>query len=62
MGLKVLSFTVWLISHILIVGGLVLVTVGLRKGVMGLHIAGIWVFAIGICFGLWSAFQKLVTK
>lgn len=62
MGLKVLSITEWLISHILIVGGLVLVTIGLLKGVRVLHIAGMWVFAVGICSGLWSAFKKLVTK
>jgi len=62
MGLKVLSITEWLISHILITGGLILVTVGLLKGIMGLHIAGLWVFAVGICFGLWAAFRKLVTK
>lgn len=62
MGLKVLSIAEFLISHILITGGLVLVTVGLLKGITTMHIAGMWVFAVGICFGLWSAFRKLAVK
>ena len=62
MGLKVLSIAEWLISHILIIGGLVLVTVGLLKGVMALHIAGIWIFGAGICVGLVTALWKLAAK
>ena len=61
-GLKVLNTTELLVSHILIVGALVLVTVGLIQGVMGLNIIGIWAFALGLCVGVGGALKKLVAK
>jgi uncharacterized membrane protein YiaA len=62
MGLKVFSIKEWLASHILFVGGLVLVTVGLLQGVMVLNILGIWAFALGLCLGFGVAFKKLAAK
>ena len=60
MGLKVLGIAEWLISHILIVGGLVLITVGLLQETMVLNIAGIWVVALGLCVVFGTAFRKLI--
>ena len=62
MGFKVLSIQGWLLSHILLVGGLVLVTIGLLQGVMVLTVIGIWCFALGLCLGFGAAFKKLATK
>ena len=62
MCLKVSSITEFLVSHILLVGGLVLITVGLLQGIMVLNIIGIWAFALGLCLGFGAAFKKLVTK
>jgi len=66
MSLKVLSIQEWLSSHILLVGGLVLVTVGILQGLSslgaGLIIAGMWVGALGLCFVFGAAFKKLLAK
>ncbi len=62
MGLKVLSIQEWLISHILLVAGLVLVTIGLLQGALVLNIIGIWCFALGLCLGFSYAFKKLAAK
>jgi len=66
MGLKVLSTKEFMISHILVVGGLVLVTVGILQGLtglgVGLIIAGMWVGALGLCIGFGAAFKKLLAK
>jgi hypothetical protein len=62
MWLKVLSFPWFLISHILLIGGLVLVTLGLLKGNMVLNIIGIWAFALGLCVAIGFSFKKLVQK
>ena len=62
MSLKVLSIQEWLSSHILLVGGLVLVTIGLLQEGVVLTIIGIWGFALGLCLGFGAAFKKLATK
>jgi len=62
MGLKVFSIKELLISHILLIGGLVLVTIGLLQGFMVLNIIGIWAFALGLCVFFGAAFGKLVAK
>ena len=62
MGLKVFSIQEWLTSHILLVGGLVLITIGLLQGNMALTIIGIWCFVLGLCLGFSAAFKKLITK
>ncbi len=62
MGLKVLSITEFLLSHILLVGGLVLVTIGLLQDFMVLNIIGIWAFALGACLGFSFVFRKLAAK
>ena len=61
-GLKVLSVTELIVTHILLVGGLVLVTIGLLQGTMVLNVIGIWVLALGLCVGLGAALKKLATK
>ena len=62
MGLKVLSMTEFLISHILLVGGLVLISCGLALDIVGLNIAGIWALAMGLDLGLVPVFKKLAAK
>ena len=62
MGLKALGIGQWLVSHILFIGGLVLVTIGLLQGGVVLLIIGIWAFALGLCTVFSSAFKKLVAQ
>jgi len=66
MGLKVFSTKEFIISHILVVGGLILVTVGILQGLtslgVGLIITGIWVGALGLCMGFGAALKKLLAK
>ena len=62
MCLKVLSIQECIISHILLVGGLVLVTIGLLQGIMVLTVIGIWALALGLCLGFSTAFKKLAAK
>ena len=62
MGLKVLSVPLFIISHILLIGGLVLITLGLLKGTMLFNIIGIWAFALGLCVSIGFSFKKLVSK
>ncbi len=60
--LKVLSVKELVVSHILLVGGLILVTIGLLQGAMVLNIIGIWALALGLCLGLGAIFAKLAAK
>jgi len=60
--LKVLSIKEWVLSHILLIVGLILVSVGLPSGIIGLTIAGIWAFALGLCLLFGYAFAKLAAK
>ncbi len=62
MGLKVFTIQEWLLSHILLIGGLVLVTIGLLQQIMVLTVIGIWAFALGLCLGFSAAFKKLAAK
>lgn len=62
MGLKVLSILEFLISHIFIVGGLVLITIGLLNELMVLNIIGIWILAVGFCLAIGFSFKKLMAK
>jgi len=62
MGLKILKTTEFVASHILLVGGLVLITVGLLQETMVLNVIGIWAVALGLCTGLTAAFKKLIVK
>jgi len=61
-GLKVLSTKEWALSHGFLIGGLILLSVGLSLGLIGLLIAGIWCFAGGLCFAFSSVFRKLYAK
>ncbi len=60
--LKVLNVKEFVLSHILLVGGLVLVTIGLLQGVMALNVIGIWVIALGLCLTFGYIFAKLAAK
>ncbi len=62
MGLKVLNIKEWALSHVFLIGGLVLLSIGLSLEVSGLTIAGIWCFAIGLCFLFIFVFRKLIAK
>ena len=62
MGLKVLNVKEFVLSHILLVGGLVLITIGLLQETTVLTVIGIWVIALGLCLGFGFAFGKLVAK
>ena len=66
MGLKVLSTKEFLTSHILLVVGLILVTVGIIQGLTtlgaALIIVGMWVGAFGLCAVFSAAFKKLLEK
>ena len=62
MSLKVLSIQQFILSHILLVGGLVLITIGLLQEGMVLNVIGIWCFALGLCLGFSAAFKKLAAK
>ena len=64
--LKVLGIKEFVVSHIFLVGGLVLVTVGILQHLSSLGVAliiiGMWVGALGLCVGFGAAFKKLVAK
>ncbi len=60
--LKILSVKELVLSHVFLVGGLVLLSFGLALDIIGLTIAGIWVFALGLCAGFGLVFGKLMTK
>ncbi len=60
--LKVLNIKEWVLSHVFLIGGLVLLSIGLGSGAIGLTITGIWCIAGGFCFTLRSAFAKLAAK
>ncbi len=62
LGFKIMSVTEWLLSHILLAAGLVLVTIGLLQDQMTLNIIGIWVFVLGLCLGFTFAFRKVLPK
>ena len=62
MGLKMLNTTEIVVSHILFVGGLVLVSIGLLQEAMFLNVIGIWAFAMGLCVGLGAAFKKIAAN
>ena len=62
MGLKVFSVSEFLVFHFLLVGGLVLVTIGLLQGAVVLNVIGIWTIALGLCTGLSIALKKLSAK
>jgi hypothetical protein len=62
MGLKVLGIPEWLVFHVLLIAGLVLLTVGLLQDIMALNVAGIWVIAVGLCVVFSTAFRKLSGK
>ena len=62
MGLSVFGIKELLVSHILLVGGLVLVTIGLLQETVVLNVIGIWAIALGLCTGLSAAFKKLAEK
>ena len=62
MGLKVLSRNQFILSHVLLVGGLILFSVGPALHITALIFAGIWFFAGGMCVAFSSAFAKLAAK
>ncbi len=62
MGLKVMSVSQLLMSHVLLVAGLVLVTIGLLQDTMVLNVIGMWVFVLGLCSGFMFAFRKVLSK
>ena len=62
MSLKVLNIRDFLVSHILLVGGLVLVTMGLLQPNMNLNVIGIWTIALGLCLAIGNGFKRLSEK
>jgi hypothetical protein len=62
MGLKVYSMTEFLASHILLLGGLILFTIGFIQDAGELIIAGVWAFALGVCIGFSAAVKRLMAK
>jgi len=62
MGLSVMSIQEWIISHILFLGGLIVITIGLLNDSMGFTIAGIWAFVLGVCLGTSAIVKKLFAK
>ena len=60
MGLKVLSVKEFILSHLLLVIGLTLVSLGLSLDAVGYTITGIWAIALGVCLGLSFILAKLV--
>ena len=61
-SLKVLGSREFAISHVLILIGLILFTVGAAAGQMVLIIISAWFFTFGLCALFSSAFAKLSTK
>ena len=62
MGLKVLSVFEFLLSHVLIAGGLVMITLGLLNSIMVLNVIGIWVTMLGFCLAFTFTARKLYAK
>ncbi|MFC2058277.1 hypothetical protein ACFLTS_01340 [Chloroflexota bacterium] len=64
MGLKLLTVTELIISHILLLAGLILLTVGLLLDPVstGLIVAGMWAVALGLCISIGTALKKLAEK
>ena len=60
--LRVLNIWQFLVSHVLLIVGLILLSVGLASGNVSLNIVGIWLLALGLCMGFGYAFKKLVAK
>jgi len=60
--LKVLNVKEFVLTHILLVGGLVLITIGLLQEYVVLNIIGMWALALGLCVGFGAIFAKLVSK
>ena len=59
---KVSGIKALIVSHILLVGGLVLVTIGLLQETVVLNVIGIWAIALGLCTGLSAVFKKQAEK
>lgn len=57
--LQVLSFLEFFLSHLFLIAGLVLVTIGLLNGNLVLTIIGIWIFMLGVCLGFTFTARKL---
>ncbi len=62
MGLKVITIWEFIISHLFLLAGLILITVGMLNDEVALNIIGIWVFVLGLCLGFGYAFKKLASK
>jgi len=62
MGLKVLTLKQWILSHALLVAGLILITIGLLQGGMVLNVIGIWAFTLGLCLLLGFSFARVISK
>ena len=66
MGLKIFTTKEFIISHTLVIGGLILITAGILQGLSSLGaaliIVGMWVGALGLCIGFGTAFKKLLAK
>ncbi len=61
-GLKILGRKEWAASHVFIVGGLILFTIGAALSQVVLIILSAWVFVIGMCTLFSTAFAKLSGK
>jgi uncharacterized membrane protein YiaA len=62
MGLKVISIWEFIISHLFLVAGLILITVGMLNDEVALNIIGIWIFVLGLCLGFGFVFKRLAAK
>ena len=50
------------ISHVIVIVGLILFTLGTTGANNTLLLAGIWIFAMGICIGSFSGLAHLLAK
>ena len=63
MGLKILASREFMASHILVIVGVILITVGLALGInIIVFLVGIWVGAIGLYALFGAALKKILDK
>ena len=59
---QVLNIWEWAVSHVVIIAGLALLTVGLSLGIVAATIGGIWTLAGGVCLTCFFVLPKLYKK
>jgi len=64
-GLKVLSTKEWLVSHLFIFAGLILISIrlyGVNPSQVNLPVLGIWLLVGGFCWVAAYALRKLISR